>query len=112
MVLETAFLGTKGSIQTDGFAPWKELRASYGDDFGVKNGSLRLENTYFWDIFLDISISQFGPTRNSGNVGDDGSHGCHYLGGSGGGSIDGDEGGQAEVSPEAHIATFKSIKCF
>ncbi len=56
IVLKTAFLGSKGSIQADGIGPWRELRASYGDDFVVKNGSLRLENTYFWNIFPGRSI--------------------------------------------------------
>ena len=57
IVLKTAFLGTKGSIQTDGIGPWRELRTPYGEDFEVKNGGLRLENTYSWNIFRDISIS-------------------------------------------------------
>ena len=57
MILKTAFLGTKTLIQADGIGPWRELRASYSDDFEVKNGSLTLENTYFWNIFPDISMS-------------------------------------------------------
>ncbi len=56
MVLKTAFLGSKGSIQADGIGPWRELRVPYGGDFGVKNGSLRPENTYFWNIFPGRSI--------------------------------------------------------
>ncbi len=34
----------------------REPEALYGDDFEVKNGGLRLENTYLWDVFPDISI--------------------------------------------------------
>ena len=55
IILKTEFLGTKRSIQTDGIGSWGELRASYGEDFEVKNGGLRLD-TYFWNIFRDISI--------------------------------------------------------
>ena len=29
----------------------------YGEDFEVKNGGLRVENAYSWNIFPDISIS-------------------------------------------------------
>ena len=56
IVLKAAFLGTKRSIQTDGIGPWRELRTPYGEDFEVKNGGLRLENTYFWNIFPGRSI--------------------------------------------------------
>jgi len=35
----------------------KSYELPYGDDFGVKNGGLRLKNTYFPSIFPDISIS-------------------------------------------------------
>ncbi len=35
----------------------REPEVLYGDDFEVKNGGLRLENNYSWNIFPDISIS-------------------------------------------------------
>ena len=33
----------------------REPPVPYGEDFDVKNGCLRLENTYLWNIFPDIS---------------------------------------------------------
>lgn len=35
----------------------REPPARYGADFNVKNDGLRLKNSYFWNIFPDISIS-------------------------------------------------------
>ena len=34
----------------------REPQAPYGDDFDLKNGGLRFENIYLWNIFPDISI--------------------------------------------------------
>lgn len=34
----------------------REPQAPYVNDFEVKNGDKRLENTYPWNIFPDISI--------------------------------------------------------
>ena len=46
----------------------REPPARYGADFNVKNGGLRPKNTYFWNIFPDISISELGPTPNCKEV--------------------------------------------
>ena len=34
----------------------REPQAPYGGNLNAKNGGLRLENTYLWNIFPDISI--------------------------------------------------------
>jgi hypothetical protein len=52
MVLKMAFLGTKGWIWADGVSPsWRELQVPHGGDYGVKNGGLKLEDTYFLEHF-------------------------------------------------------------
>jgi hypothetical protein len=38
------------------YGPWIEPQAPYGDNFDVKNGGLRLENTYFWNVYPEILI--------------------------------------------------------
>jgi len=34
----------------------KSYELPYGEDFGVKNGGLRLKNTYFWNVYPEILI--------------------------------------------------------
>jgi hypothetical protein len=41
----------------DGPYEVRELAAAYGHDFGPKNGSLRLENTYCWNFYPGILIT-------------------------------------------------------
>ena len=33
----------------------RETPALYNDDFTPENGSLKAENTYFWDLYLEKS---------------------------------------------------------
>jgi len=48
--------GNKSQKNEEGYQ-LREPSIPYGNDFEVKNGGLRLENAYFWNIFPDISIS-------------------------------------------------------
>jgi len=34
----------------------REPQAAYGDDFTPENGGLRVENTYFWDVYPEKSV--------------------------------------------------------
>jgi len=55
----TKFMPRLARLNAPGVLHAYELReppAPYGKDFDVKNGCLRLENTYLWNIFTDISI--------------------------------------------------------
>jgi hypothetical protein len=40
----------------DGSYDLREPAAAYGRDFGPKNGSLRLESTYSWNVYPEILI--------------------------------------------------------
>jgi putative transposase len=39
-------------IEGDGSHELREPGVSYSYDFGVQNGTLNSENTYFWDLYL------------------------------------------------------------
>jgi len=43
-------MGEEGSYEV------REPPAAYGRDFGPKNSSLSLNNTYFWNVYPDILI--------------------------------------------------------
>ena len=60
IILKTASLGAKRSIQTDGIGPWPELRVPYGEDFEVKNGGLRLAPVFgtFFLIYQYHNLAQ------------------------------------------------------
>jgi hypothetical protein len=45
---ERRVLGEDGSYEV------REPAAAYGRDFGPKNGSLSLENTYSWNVYPEI----------------------------------------------------------
>ena len=44
------------AIEADGRCPIKESVISYEPNFTPENGELRLENSYFWDDIVRISI--------------------------------------------------------
>lgn len=46
--ITTQVMGESGSYEV------REPAAAYGHDFGPKNGALRLENTYFWNVYHEI----------------------------------------------------------
>jgi hypothetical protein len=41
---------------------FENRRPLTGAILAPKNGALRLENTYFWNVYLEILIRQLGPT--------------------------------------------------
>ena len=50
-------LGIKASgrlpMKADGAYELREPKSSYGPRFASKNGALRPENTYFWNVYPD-----------------------------------------------------------
>ena len=56
IILKTAFLGTKGRFKQMVLAHGESYELPYGEDFEIKNSGLRLENTYFWNVYPEILI--------------------------------------------------------
>jgi len=55
--LKRHFWAQKGRFKQMVLVHGESCELPYGEDFEVKNGGLRLENTYYWNIFPGISIS-------------------------------------------------------
>jgi hypothetical protein len=52
------------AMGTDGVYELREGDVSYNPDFGGENSGLRLENSYFWNLSISISITLLGSTPN------------------------------------------------